>query len=119
MQYVCDSCGEPTDNAMTIAGIERVFHTCDACETRIRREIEWGNRGDQFRENTVICPYCGFSYEDYDAYGFDEGKTDEVVCPECGKKFDLEVEDIRYFSTRRSLCEMPEGFDPDTEDDDE
>ena len=38
-----------------------------------------------------------------------------VECPECGNRFDVEVENIRYFSTKRSLCNMPDDVKEMTE----
>jgi DNA-directed RNA polymerase subunit RPC12/RpoP len=69
------------------------------------------------QEDNVICPYCGYKYDDYDAYCFQEGDTPEVECEACGRKFDLEVETRRVFSTKRSLCEMPDNYgEEDTEE---
>jgi hypothetical protein len=40
-----------------------------------------------------------------------------VERPECGKKFDVEVEEKRTYSTKRSLCEMPDNYgEEDTEE---
>lgn len=104
MSFLC-SCGNQTDNEEVIGGI--VLHTCDACLQRIHKETTWELEGEQYQEDTVICPYCGHEYEKYDAYGFDLGGEDEIECERCGKKFDLEVREVRLFTTKRSLCEMP------------
>ena len=106
MKFIC-SCGNPTDNATVIGNI--VLHTCDKCLERISKEADWENENEHYHERTIICPYCDFEYEEYDAWGFDCSE-DKVECPECGKRFDLEVEDVRYFSTKRSLCDMPEDY---------
>lgn len=86
MKYVC-SCGNPTDNKKIIAGIQ--IHICDDCE------------------KTIICPHCGYEYEYYDSCEYEEGEEEEIECNCCGHKFDLEVEEIRYYSTKKSVCEMP------------
>ena len=105
MKFVCGHCGKPTDNTKVYGNL--VFHTCDECQDKMDREIDWQSENEHFRENTIICPYCDYEYEAYDSYRYDEGEETEIECPECGRKFDLEVENIRYFSTKRSLCEMP------------
>lgn len=107
-KYICGICGKPTDNE-NILSPTVTLHTCDDCSARIHREAEYQADGEQFREKTVICPHCGYEYDPYDSYGFDEGETEDVECECCGHKFDLEVEDIRYFSTKKSVSEMPDG----------
>lgn len=117
MKYVCDSCGGPTDDARTIEGIPRVFHTCKACAEKFDREFDYQNAGETFRERSIICPHCRHEYDDYDAYGFEEGATEGVVCEFCGEKFDLEAEHLYRYSTKRSLSEMPADYGIDTEED--
>ena len=107
MKFVC-SCGNPTDNEKVIG--KMVIHTCDECLERISKEVDWESENEHYQERTIICPYCDFEYEDYDAWCFDCSE-DEVECPECGKRFDLEIQEIRYFSTKRSVCDMPEDYE--------
>lgn len=118
--YTCDCCGTPTDNDQSVdirdsRNNEKVYHIeahrCDVCDKRISREVAWESKGETWREDELVCPFCNTSYEDYEAYGFDEGTTHEVECLFCGRKFELEVETRRLYSTKRSLCEMPEDFD--------
>ena len=104
MKYVC-SCGNPTDNKKIIAGIQ--IHICDDCEKRIEREVKFQSEGERFREKTIICPHCGYEYEYYDSCEYEEGEEEEIECNCCGHKFVLEVEEIRYYSTKKSVCEMP------------
>lgn len=106
-KYVC-FCGNPTDNETIIGSV--VLHTCDACKDRIHREVAWQSEGEQWAEDRVVCPYCGHEYSAYDSWDFDPGGEGEIECELCGKKFDLEVREIRQFSTKRSLCEMPAGW---------
>lgn len=119
-KYKCQECGAPTDNDQSftvpanITGGEPCryeVHRCDKCDDRFHRELDWESEGETIREKNVICPYCGYEYDDYDGYTFDEGKTEEVECPACSRKFDLEVEVRRTYSTKRSLCEMPEDYE--------
>ena len=118
-KYKCEYCGAPTDNDQSftvpalITGWEPKryeVHRCDKCDKRLDQEIAWESEGETIGEDNVICPYCGYKYDDYDGYQFDEGKTEEEECPECGRKFDVEVETRRTYSTKRSLCEMPEDY---------
>ena len=112
MKYIC-SCGKPTDNATTIGSI--VIHTCDDCKKEIEKQVAWESMGEQWREETVICPFCGHEYSNYDSWNFEVGETSEVECECCGKRFDLEVREVRNYSTKRSLCEMPEDWDGDSD----
>lgn len=94
MKYICRNCGEPTDNDQSFdvqLGMETYHcdvHRCDQCDKRFHN----------------------------DTYSFDEGDTTEVECDFCGKKFDLRVETRRVFSTKRSLCEMPENYGEEDEE---
>ena len=106
MKFVC-SCGTPTDNEKMIGNL--IVHTCDKCLERISKEVDWGSENEHWHERTIVCPYCDYEYEEYDAYSYEDSE-DEIECPECGKRFDLEVESIRYFSTKRSVCDMPEDY---------
>lgn len=120
-KFVCMMCGSPTDNDQSFTvpdyfmGWEEV-HRCDKCDKRFHQELSWEAKGETTREYKLICPYCQYEYDDYDAYGFQEGDTPEVECEMCGRKFDLEVDTRRVFSTKRSLCEMPEDWDEEDED---
>lgn len=124
-KYKCDRCGAPTDNdqsftSRAIPGLPSKryeVHRCDACDKRWQQELDWEVEGETLREDELVCPYCGASYEAEDAWHFDEGKTEEVECMFCGKKFDLEVEVSRTYSTKRSLCEMPDDYGEEEEED--
>lgn len=121
MRFRCNHCGKPTNNdeVFTLSsGYEYHTHTCDECTKRIHLEVNWESIGEHWIEDKIICPYCGCSYDDYEAWSFDEGETEEVECDFCGKKFDLEVEVKRTYTTKRSVCEMPEDFDPDNYEED-
>jgi DNA-directed RNA polymerase subunit RPC12/RpoP len=123
-KYKCTKCGAPTDNdqsfeVIPIGGKEphRVeVHRCDKCDKRFHQELDWESEGETINENELTCPYCGYEYDTYDAYGFREGDTDEVECEACGRKFDLVVETRRVFSTKRSLCEMPDDYGEEDDD---
>lgn len=120
MKFKCDECGAPTDNDQSW-DLETLYtegkprrievHRCDKCEERFHRKIDWQSEGEAWNECTIICPYCGYEYEEYDAYAFEDGTHEEVECDGCGRKFDLEVETRREFSTKRSLCEMPDDYE--------
>lgn len=112
MKYICQKCGKPTDNIKVLVP-DIGYSWCDACKDRWSREYDYQSETETTDELRIICPHCGYEYDDYDAYGFDEGETKEVECEACGKKFDLEIECVRRHSTRRSICEMPEDYGND------
>lgn len=125
-KFICMKCGSPTDNDQSFtlpahitggAPSRYEVHRCDKCDKRFHQELDWETKGETTREYKLICPYCQYEYDDYDAYGFREGDTPEVECEACGRKFDLEVDTRRVFSTKRSLCEMPEDWDEEDEED--
>jgi DNA-directed RNA polymerase subunit RPC12/RpoP len=94
-------------------------HRCDKCQKRFDQEFEWECLGETVQEDTIICPYCGHEYDSFDLFDFEGGKHSEIECEICGKHFDLEVREIRSYSTKRSLCDMPEDFDPKEYDDEQ
>lgn len=120
--YKCDICGCDTtnDQSVTLArkygGYHIEAHRCDACDHRLDLEIDWQAMGETIQETNIICPYCGYEYGDYEGYGFDAGDHDEVECDSCGKHFDLEVVERRTYSTKRSVCDMPEDFNGEESD---
>lgn len=117
-KYKCDECGAPTDNDQTFRVgdfiIER--HRCDKCDKQFHREIDWRSEGETTMVDKLTCPYCCYEFDDINALEFDEGTTEEVVCPSCSRRFDVEVEVQRVYSTKRSLCEMPENYGEEDEE---
>lgn len=117
-KFVCGICGGPTDNDQSFdlpSGYHVEMHRCAACDKRLDLEYEWQSLDEHYRERSIICPHCGYEFEDYDAYGFDEGGHDAVECPDCMKHFDLVVVEVREYSTKRSVCDMPDDFDTEKE----
>lgn len=115
--FTCRDCGAETENSHDITDPQNMkviltVHRCDDCLKKLDRKLEWELQGESYQEDSVLCPYCGFEYDDYDTYGFDEGEQD-VICDECGKSFTLEVQTMRKYSTHRRAEDMPEDFDPD------
>lgn len=110
MEFTCSSCGAGTNNTEQIGDV--AIHFCDDCK-RIRREVKWESMGATWRKPNVICPYCGYEIDSEDsALFFEVGKTEEYACEWCQRKFDVEVRLVRYYSTNRSACEMPEDWQP-------
>lgn len=112
MIHSCMFCGNMTENIneakdfMSTSFVDTYgnseIHICDKCKEELFNIDEWQN--EQFRENTIICPWCGYQYEEYDSYEFEEGEyidDDLITCPECGQKFELEVEYLTYFTTKK------------------
>ena len=118
--YVCSRCHGETPNRSEIRNSDGILiyvtHYCDACSKRLDLEYDFQSENETIQETELICPWCGSSYEDYYAYGFDCDE-DEVECMFCGKHFDLEIETRRRYSTKRSLCDMPEDYGKEEEDD--
>lgn len=111
MEFTCCRCGAGTNNTELIGEIS--VHCCDACRERISREVKWERQGETWRKPNVICPYCGYEIDSEDsALFFDVGTTEEHSCEWCLRKFDVEVRQVRYYSTKRSVCEMPEDWQP-------
>ena len=123
MKYICKKCGEPTDNDQSffvkpICNNEEhkiEVHRCDKCDKRFHQELDWESDGETYDEKTIICPYCECEYEDCESWDFEDSE-DEVECLYCGRKFDLEIKVRRTYSTKRSLCEMPENYGEDGEE---
>lgn len=105
--FTCRICGSLTQGALTEDAVTQ--YTCGTCLNRINKEVAYQSENEHWHEATVICPHCDYGYESYDSYtDFEPGDDlEKVICPECGKTFELEVEEIRYFSTKKHVCEMP------------
>ena len=58
---------------------------------------------ETWREEEIICPYCGYKYDDsWEFLGGEWETSGEEECAECGKNFEWDSEcDIKY-STRRA-----------------
>lgn len=69
---------------------------------RLKRktELQANREKETFREEEVICPYCGEVIDDSDGEYVREGGGD-IECPECGETFILETEIRILYSTRR------------------
>lgn len=118
--FKCCDCGCDTPNSMDLGLLfgnpHYIIHRCDACEERRDMEFEFQRVGEIIRKSQMICPWCGYMFEPEESWGYiGVGAEDEVECPSCGKHFDLEVETHPRFSTKRSLCDMPEGWTPEDE----
>lgn len=113
MRYICGLCGAPTDNdqSFEVGGRKYEMHHCDKCCEKTRKELDWKSEGETFAEDEIICPYCGHTYDEYDAYRFEEGDNPKTACESCGKKFDLTITVRRTYATQRSVCEMPADWE--------
>lgn len=113
--FECCDCGKPTDNSRDVNGLDGnplfTVHRCDACQDLLDREYDFQCEGETILERDMICPWCGHVYVPERSWQYiDVGSEEEVECECCGKKFDVEVENHPRFSTKRSLCEMPEDY---------
>ena len=50
------------------------------------------------RDDSIMCPYCGYILED-DIYEYTRDST--FTCPECEKKSDMSVESTMHFTTSK------------------
>lgn len=114
LEHTCSGCGNPTHNEEDIGGVK--VHICNKCQLAIQKQIEFQSDNQHFRKDKIKCPWCDFEYEDYDGYAYDAGAEEEVECAECGKKFELQVEEIRYYSTKKAVSEMPSDYSGEEDD---
>ena len=105
--YICKDCGKPTNNKHVISlmnGEDIIIHRCDNCKEKLSAEIDWQN--EQFREDDIICPWCGDHFSDYEDMSqvvdnpYEESER-KVKCPCCEKEFELEIETVCYYTTRK------------------
>ena len=52
---------------------------------------------DTWRTDEIVCPYCGYVFDESYEYIGDE----LVECPDCMKKFELESEEIVEYTTTK------------------
>ena len=55
-------------------------------------------------EKEIICPYCGYKFQDSWEFNDEDGKEQEVDCPECDKEFTMWTEVEITYSTRKMGC---------------
>ena len=116
--YQCRCCGSPTPNSEDLGKLlgdtHYIIHLCDDCNRRYELEYEFQRQGETISEPQIICPWCSYEFDCVES-GYYDSSEDEVECPVCGKHFDLEVLNRPRYSTKRSLCDMPENWQPDSE----
>lgn len=110
--YKCTDCHCDTPNKKDLHRLDGSFlcsiHRCDACQKRFELELDFQSEGETIMETELICPWCGFVYEPYEAWEIEDGTG--IECTHCGQHFDLETETRKRYSTKRSLCDMPEDY---------
>ncbi len=109
--HICDRCGKPTPNYSKyicgpVCGSDG-YSICDDCRKQRDRERAWEN--EQWHEEAITCPWCG--YEDPDSWEFDDEYDDKYECLRCGKPFVLEKLVEVTYTSRRRIEDMPEGWD--------
>ena len=101
MKYNCKICGKE---------IGEYSHTyendlCYSCQTEIReqkraQELQSNEETETYYEDDIVCPWCGYSFEDDDGYFASRGDG-EYDCPECGKEFYFQANIEVTFNTQR------------------
>lgn len=119
--FQCCDCGCPTPNSFDLGRLlnnpHYIIHRCDGCQTKLDLKFKFQYEGATYNTRDMICPWCGYLFADDEAWRYVvDGGGHEVQCPACVKHFDLEVENRPRFSTKRSLCDMPEGWTPEDDD---
>ncbi len=104
--HVCERCGKPTPNYRLYMGgpigDKAGYSKCDECSREALIEMEWEN--EQYHEDEITCPWCG--YKDLD--GYVEDIDESYQCPYCGEFFEVEV--VTVYTSRRNAKDMPEGW---------
>jgi len=91
--WKCDDCGTKEK----LCGYTYAL-LCDACHTkRVNKKIAKFTDDTCF-EDDIICPYCGYKFQD----SWEFGDNEEADCPECENSFDVEViREIKYTTTKK------------------
>jgi len=64
---------------------------------RIKLVITAISGSGNFQTDEIVCPFCGYKYdESYEYIG-----EEMIECDECGKKFELESEEVVYYTTKK------------------
>lgn len=53
---------------------------------------------DTSYQDTIVCPWCGYHYNQGDLFEYHDGEWD---CIECEKPFELTTEMYRDFTTKK------------------
>lgn len=105
-KFLCAHCKKGTDNVtysheyMEPEFVEKygdkTNSTCDACRDRLNRETDYEN--EQYKEDVIVCPACGYIHHDSWEVGDNE---DRWTCPSCDETVDIEIRIERTFTTKR------------------
>ncbi|KKN97040.1 hypothetical protein LCGC14_0159970 [marine sediment metagenome] len=74
---------------------------CQVCREKREDESDFEEakkEGKITRNDSIMCPYCGYVLEN-DSWEYNDSK--EFDCPECDKKSELSVEYTPHYTTTK------------------
>lgn len=106
--YICWNCKETTSNIRPDYFTKyepgrfppKYNSLCDKCSTEMEEQSEFENMQIG---SSVTCPACG--YEDTDSWEYGECEEEYYECKSCGEPFELEVETLYTYTTKRLKLE--------------
>ena len=76
---------------------------CDVCKEKIQDKEDFEeaqDTGSVTRDDSIMCPYCGYVKES-DVYEYNDDTSFE--CPECGKESELTIEATFHYTTKKEI----------------
>jgi hypothetical protein len=94
--YSCDDCGEGEGLVYRTEGL-----LCEPCHTaRVNKRMENFN-GKTSYTSEIICPHCGYQFQDCWEYSSDYGSLE---CPDCENDLTYEREIEVTYTTVKEIC---------------
>jgi hypothetical protein len=61
-----------------------------------------GTEFDTWYTERIVCPYCGYAFDDEDSSMFTHSNETDVDCDECGKRFHVTADyEVRYTTEKQ------------------
>lgn len=101
IQKYCKTCGKKISDYEYNYHDAKCFSCCEQDYLdKLAEQLQNNEETETFREDKVICPYCGYVFEDDDSYFLNEGGG-EFECEECGNTFNFTAHVEITYSTKR------------------
>jgi DNA-directed RNA polymerase subunit RPC12/RpoP len=100
--HTCKHCGHKEERNEGKFDCNWVIDSCcKKCRDKIKNESDFKEAqedGKITRDNSIMCPYCGY-IDEYDIYDYKD--SNKYRCSECNKESSLSVEYTVHYTTEK------------------